>query len=549
MRRISDGRHRFAAVSVVFLCLAGGGLLLFWFWARPDRHRMERVAAESGLATRPATAQGRAVTIESQIGTFCGGCHGIPNPGSFPKSEWRKEVSRGFEFYRHSGRTDLELPLQEEVIAWFENRAPDALVLPRPVNTEGPAALVFQEDRRPRRADSEVMEIAHLRRLRLAPDQPPVLVYCDMFSGEIGWLRPAEPSASPTVLAWLSNPCHVAPCDLDGDGNIDLVAADLGSFEPADHARGRVLWLRQAPGEGLWDVRVLLANLGRVADVEPGDFDGDGDTDLVVAEFGWRRSGRILLLENTSGDAAAPKLVPTVLDSRHGAIHVPAADLNGDGRLDFVALISQEHEVIEAFLNVGDGTFRREVIYAAGDPAFGSTGIQVVDLDRDGDLDVLYTNGDSLDSNIPKNYHAVHWLENQGTYPFGDHQLTSMPGVSRALAGDLDGDGLPDVVAGAYLPESALESAVGVLFDSLIWLQQTAEHRFVRHRIETGRLRYLSLELLDADEDGALDIFAGNFTGSPGRTGPRISGWWNLRNGRVASPEGNTLSTEPLADD
>ncbi|MEJ7638220.1 MAG: VCBS repeat-containing protein [Singulisphaera sp.] len=38
-------------------------------------------------------------------------------------------------------------------------------------------------------------------------------------------------------------------------------------------------------------------------------------------------------------------------------MHVPVADLNGDGRPDFVALISQEHETVVAFLNAGNNRF------------------------------------------------------------------------------------------------------------------------------------------------------------------------------------------------
>ena len=72
------------------------------------------------------------------------------------------------------------------------------------------------------------------------------------------------------------------------------------------------------------------------------------DVDLIVAEFGWRKTGRILLLENPGNIGTTPEFRMHELDSRHGAIHVPAADLNGDGRLDFVALISQEHETVVA---------------------------------------------------------------------------------------------------------------------------------------------------------------------------------------------------------
>lgn len=133
-----------------------------------------------------------------------------------------------------------------------------------------------------------------------------------------------------------------------------------------------------------------------MADVQAADFDGDGDLDLVVAAFGWREVGSILLLENRTRDWAAPTFVPRRIDPRVGAIHVPVADLDRDGRPDFVALISQHHETIVAFLNAGGGRFRPQVIYAAPHPGWGSSGIHLVDMDRDGDLDVLLAHGDML---------------------------------------------------------------------------------------------------------------------------------------------------------
>ena len=106
-----------------------------------------------------------------------------------------------------------------------------------------------------------------------------------------------------------------------------------------------------------------------MADVQAADFRGTGKLDLVVAVFGWHDAGEILLLENQTTDWAKPKFVPRVLDDRHGAIHVPVADLNGDGKPDFVALIAQEHETVVAFLNEGGGKFRKETLYRPRTPA------------------------------------------------------------------------------------------------------------------------------------------------------------------------------------
>lgn len=190
-----------------------------------------------------------------------------------------------------------------------------------------------------------------------------------------------------------------------------------------------------------------------MADVQPVDADGDGDQDLIVAEFGWHRTGGIHLLENQGLSEGRPQFIPHVLDKRSGTIHVPIANLNGDGRPDFVALISQEHESVVGFLNRGERQFEAQVLDVPQDPSTGSSGLSLVDLDKDGDLDALVTNGDSFDSFYVKPAHGVQWLENRGERKFVRHRITPMPGVHWALAGDLDGDDDLDIVAAAFLPK------------------------------------------------------------------------------------------------
>lgn len=466
--------------------------------------------------------------LEAQINAFCGACHGVPAPGNFPKSAWHEEVNKGFNFYFESGRSDLKPPPMVEVVDWYRERAPRELVVPlqAEIETSPRVPLRLEPLLTAGNFHKSNSGIASLAWRSLAEGKAAELILCDMRWGGVRSLQPTAPRQTLRTIADLANPCHAEACDLDRDGLIDLIVADLGSFLPQDHQKGRVIWLRRTPDDQ-FETHVIQDGIGRVADVEPADFDGDGDLDLVVAEFGWRKTGRVLLLEQLPGPAGTPTFDRRVVDGRHGAIHVPVVDLNGDGRLDFIALLSQEHEIIEAFINAGDLKFTRETIFAGDDPAFGSTGIQVIDFDADGDMDVLATNGDMFDTFYIKPYHGIRWLENCGEFPWNEHLLAEMPGVHRALAGDIDGDGDLDIVATSLLPANIAGNQIRPDFNAVLWLEQTEPGTFASHGLLKAHGRFPSLELADFDADGDLDFAIGGMREEDHT--PALAVFWNDR--------------------
>ena len=422
-------------------------------------------------------------------------------------------MAQGYRFFGVSGRA-LTPPHQSAVVRYFEARAPVALP-PQERFPEAAHPLPIALERRSFAHSNRALEpaVSNVRFVQLSNDRIPDVLACDMRHGQLLAIRRGDASDSPRVLCdSLHNPGHVEVVDLDGDGLKDILVADLGSFVPSDQKLGSVIWLR-AGRDGTFTPMPLAWGLGRVADVQAADFDGDGDLDLVVAVFGMQVAGEILYLENRTRDYARPEFLPARLDPRHGAIHVPVADLNGDGRPDFVALFAQEHETVVAFLNAGAGRFTREVVYTAPHPAFGSSGIELVDLDKDGDLDVLYTNGDVLDGKpILRPDHGVHWLENRGGFPFQEHRLASLYGASRAVAADMDGDGDLDVVASSFLPSDLYgprRRRLGLA--SVILLEQTTPRVFVRHVLETVTADHITCDVGDFDGDGRMDLALGNF--------------------------------------
>jgi hypothetical protein len=508
-----------ALAGIVPLCLLAGVVLFL-----VERQTLSAVKSgtspEVVLPPLPAEASAR------EVQQVCGACHAYPPPDSFPRAYWRREIAQGYDFFRNSGLA-LDYPALESVVQYYEKRAPLEwpLVVPHISSRPLPVPLQLSGHRPP--GQTLTPAVSNVNLVHLFDKRRLDILVCDMRSDQVMVMRPYESTPAWQVLGRVPRPAHAEVVDLDGDGILDIVVACLGTFSAADGQVGRVVWLRGA-ADGTFTPYTLLQGVGRVADVQAADFNGDGKLDLIVAAFGFRDTGEIIYLENHTTDWAKPEFVPHVVDARHGAIHVPVCDLNQDGRPDFVALISQEHETIVAFLNEGNGKFRQET---APHPAYGSSGIQLVDLNGDGKLDVLYTNGDVLDPPpLLKPYHSIQWLENRGKFPFEHHHLASMYGVNRAVAADIDGDGDLDVVAVSWLPSGNFPQREEKNLDSIIVLEQTAPGRFERHVLESRACDHVTCALGDLHGDGRINLVVGNFFGTGGT--PQLDAvqiWKNLR--------------------
>lgn len=487
----------------------------------------DRPQSPEGNSSRPLVA---AATSEcpTEIRLFCGNCHRLPSPDCFPRDAWYSEVQRGFNFYTDSGRSDLHVPVLDSVVQWYRSQAPQELTVTTLL--DAPSLIPF---RKVPVLSSGAPMVSSLDWEAASGDWPS-LRFSEMETGLIAGVDTTSMSRA-TVIATGSHVAGTRIVDLDQDQKLDLLLCELGSKSPGDHALGRVSYLSSlAPGAR---PQPLLTDVGRVADAMPGDFDRDGDLDLVVSEFGWLKTGSISVLENIrSSMATGQPLRPDDfrrhrIDVRHGTIHVCVTDLNQDQLPDIVALISQEHETVVAFINEGHFQFRQEVIMEPQDPSNGSCGIEMIDLDSDGDQDFVYCNGDTLDSYLIKPYHGVWALMNEGMYPYQQVRLLTLPGASDSTSGDLDGDGDLDIAVSAYLPQRLLPQLPEGRYDSLCWLEQVAAGKFVPHSIEKGTIGHLGLTSGDFDGNGTIDLAVGD---SPGAGWGAI--WWNENEAKASSP-------------
>ena len=244
-------------------------------------------------------------------------------------------------------------------------------------------------------------------------------------------LTPA--TASPAV----NGSPHFVTGDFDHDGKIDL-AVPNGS--------GSTVSVLLGNGDGTFQAPVIYSTdtNGNAYALAVGDFNADGNPDLVVTNIGTGSATISVLLGN--GDRTFQLQVPYVVGNHPSAVVV--GDFNGDGDAD-VAVANRDDNTLSVLLGNGDGTFQAQMTYAVGN---SPTALVAADLNGDGNLDLVAANGsDNALSVLLGNGDGT--FQAQATYAVGNSP-------AALVAADLNGDGNLDLVA-ANESDNALSVLLG----------------------------------------------------------------------------------------
>ncbi len=201
-------------------------------------------------------------------------------------------------------------------------------------------------------------------------------------------VTPAQTATGQPLAALGNAPYFVTTGDFDGDGDDDVAVA---SQNAAPNGGAIVTFLSNGAG-GFTREQILTlpsASVDSPAAITAARVDGDARVDLVVANL---LSNNVTILNNT-GVAGANRFGI----SSHIAIgglsptNVRVGDLNGDGRMDLATTNIGSNNISVVFAKTTGGYDSAIQFNAARGPA----DLELIDLDRNGNLDILFTSSDA----------------------------------------------------------------------------------------------------------------------------------------------------------
>lgn len=289
------------------------------------------------------------------------------------------------------------------------------------------------------------------------PNDPPRFV-----TGSVGFTK--------QVIASDVDETHaVVAADLDGDGDLDVVATD--------YLDATIFWYENDGALG-FTAHVLDANLVGAYPASLADLDQDNDMDVLACGFG---ADTVVWYENDGAGNFTRHDVDTNSDGAHSNV---AGDMDGDGDLDLL-VSNQDAWSITWYENDGSMGFTLRTI---DDSMPLAKRAEFADIDNDQDMDVVA---------CAFGTDEVVWYRNDGNEVFTKRDIAlDADGAYYCLPADIDGDGDVDVVGASQLD------------NKVAWYENDGTGVFTTHVIDTEALGARMVQTVDMDGDGDLDVVA-----------------------------------------
>ena len=223
--------------------------------------------------------------------------------------------------------------------------------------------------------------------------------------------------------------------DLDRDGDLDVVISN-------DAPDPKLVYLND--GTGRFRVGSAFGDPkwpNRNATVA--DINGDGLPDIVVANRGDSTSANYVCLNRGAGRFNAD----CIAFSREPATTITAADFNGDGRVD-LAVPFRDRGQSRVYLAAPGGTFDAMRTMPFGPPNATIRMTEAADLDGDGRLDLI-----AIDERVGT---TIYFGQQTGGFSDGIPVTGATPTPYALAVTDVNGDGKPDIIVGNVEAPSAV---------------------------------------------------------------------------------------------
>ncbi len=284
------------------------------------------------------------------------------------------------------------------------------------------------------------------------------------------------------------NTIVVKSVDIDNDGDQDLILGNEFQQNSVSFNLGN--------GDFVTGNNGFSNELNDTDDIGLGDFDGDGDIDIIFINQGG--FGHEYYENDGNGNFTIAGFLPA---TNGGAIAV--GDVNNDGFVDVI--LGNLNQVNFCMINNGDGSFTNETTDRLPGSLKSTDHALLEDIDGDGDLDLFFANRDGNEL-----------LINDGTGVFQDQSASRLPqGVDmdtrKACFGDVNNDGKPDLFL-ANVQFNANEDPQNRLYinESNGFFTDLTAMLLPQALNQTTNAAFH-----DIDQDGTLDLFITNVLENP----------------------------------
>lgn len=298
--------------------------------------------------------------------------------------------------------------------------------------------------------------------------------------------------------------------DIDGDGRVDILFANGAGYSSPEGGEQNRAFLNQGAGKPFLEVSeaVFGATPDQTRVIKAGDVDGDGDLDLVVGNT-FETQSRLYLGDGAGGFTEATAQLP----QKPASIgDLELGDVDGDGDLDLVLAdwgpgdAGGAGGVTQLWLNDGAGGFSdATATQMPAVPVSWSWEMDLADVDNDLDLDVLVS---------CKTCPGSFMFHNDGAGQFVDasDQLPQFGNNYEFEAIDLDGDEFVDLITINDGPDFTDHIFIG---DGLGGFDDATDELWPADANLQGDDNMVAF--LDVDSDGDADFVIAGLFGNPDR--------------------------------